>query len=239
MIPAEKNRGKKRRRNDPEPSDDPSSSGGGRGGRKPKKKDDEKKKKKKRRKEKKKRRKDSRSSSSSSSGASSEVDLYGKEAQKYEPLVEKSRRHPGKLLRSGLEQMSRFLAQRVGEDAVAESWRDQKVSAYLSQVLFTQHPPASIGMRNARELTTLSMALDLLMEQRFAELGDLLMQRMKAVEVSLTEGWSVANHQELIPGPKASLTTDQERSFAARRAVQRRRLEEVVAPGSRARKEVA
>lgn len=66
------------------------------------------------------------------------------------------------------------------------------------------------------------------MEQKFTELGDLLMQRMKAVEVSLTEGWSVANHQELIPGPKASLTTDQERSFAARQAVQKKKLQEVV-----------
>lgn len=152
---------------------------------------------------------------------------------KYEALMEKSRRHPGKLLRSGLEQMSRFLAQRVGEGAVAESWRDQKVSAYLNQVLFTQHPPSAMGLRNARELTTLSMALDLLMEQKFPELGDLLMQRMKAVEVSLTEGWSVANHQELIPAPKASLTTEQERSFAARQAVQRRRLEEVVSHGKK------
>ena len=68
-----------------------------------------------------------------------------------------------RLLKSGLEQMSRFLAQRVGEHAVAESWRDQRVDAYLGQVLFAQHPPASIGMRNARELVTLSMALDLLL----------------------------------------------------------------------------
>ena len=227
VIPADK----KKRKKDPDPSDDPSSPGEGKRGRRSKKRDEDKKKRKKSKKDKKdkkRKKKDSRPSTSSSTSGASEVDLYGKEAQKYESLVEKSRRHPGKLLRSGLEQMARFLAQRVGEDAVAESWRDQKVHAYLSQVLFNQHPPSVIGMRNARELTTLSMALDLLMEQKFAELGDLLMQRMKAVEVSLTEGWAVANHQELIPGPKASLTTDQERSFAARQAVQRRKLEEAM-----------
>ena len=231
VIPVAKDKQRKRRRQDPDPSDDPSSHGGGKKGKKDRKRseDDKKKRRSKKKDGRRKRKKDSRSSSSSS-GSSSEVDLYGKDSQKYEALMEKSRRHPGKLLRSGLEQMSRFLAQRVGEGAVAERWRDQKVSAYLNQVLFTQHPPSVIGLRNSRELTTLSMALDLLMEQKFPELGDLLMQRMKAVEVSLTEGWSVANHQELIPAPKASLTTEQERSFAARQAVQRRRLEDVVSP---------
>ena len=132
--------------------------------------------------------------------AEAEEDLmYGKESWKYDFLVEKSRRHVGKLFRSGLEQMT---------------W-------IRSSSCTHQHPSRC-------ELVTLSMALDLLMEQKFAELGDLLMQRMKAVEVSLTEGWSVANHQELIPGPKASLTTDQERSFAARQAVQKKKLQEVV-----------
>lgn len=79
---------------------------------------------------------------------------------------EKKRKRDAMVVAGGVErtrEMSRFLAQRVGEHAVAESWRDQRVGAYLGQVLFAQHPPASIGMRNARELVTLSMALDLLL----------------------------------------------------------------------------
>lgn len=99
----------------------------------------------------------------------------------------------------------------------------------MNQVLFNQHPPASIGMRNARELVTLAEALDLLMEENFAGLGDLLMQRMKAVEASLSEGWGVANYQELIPPPKATLTTDQERAFATRHALQQKKLQETAA----------
>lgn len=144
VIPVAKDKQRKKRKRDPDPSDDPSSHGGGKKGKKDRKRseDDKKKRRSKRKDVKKKRKKDSRSSSSSS-GSSSEVDLYGKDSQKYEALMEKSRRHPGKLLRSGLEQMSRFLAQRVGEGAVAESWRDQKVSAYLNQVLFTQHATRS------------------------------------------------------------------------------------------------
>ena len=125
VIPADK----KKRRKDPDPSDDPSSHGEGSRGKGSKRREEDKKKKKRRKKDKKdkkRKRKDSRPSHSSSTPSSSELDLYGKEAQKYESLVEKSRRHPGKLLRSGLEQMSRYLAQRVGEDAVAESWRTRR-----------------------------------------------------------------------------------------------------------------
>eukprot|EP00434_Breviolum_minutum_P037625 symbB.v1.2.033370.t1/scaffold4139.1/size44681/1 len=166
-----------------------------------------------------------RGSSSGSRSSNSQDDLYGHETSKYESLVEKAKRHPGRLLRSGLEQMSKFMAARAGSEGEPErAWRQQKVSAYLNQVLFNQHPPASIGMRNARELVTLAEGLDLLMEENFAGLGDLLMQRMKAVEASLSEGWGVANYQELIPPPKATLTTDQERAFATRHALQQRKL---------------
>ena len=153
--------------------------------------------------------------------------MYGKETAKYESLVEKARRHPGRLLRSGLEQMNKFLAARSGaEGSASVSWRDQRVGAYLHQVLFNQHPQHVIGVRNTRELVTLAEAIDLLMEERLASLGDLLMQRMKAVEASLTEGWGVANFQELIPPPRSTLTTDQERAFAARHAIQQRRLQD-------------
>ena len=171
-----------------------------------------------------------RGSSSGSRSSNSQDDLYGHETSKYESLVEKAKRHPGRLLRSGLEQMSKFMAARAGSEGEPErAWRQQKVSAYLNQVLFNQHPPASIGMRNARELVTLAEGLDLLMEENFAGLGDLLMQRMKAVEASLSEGWGVANYQELIPPPKATLTTDQERAFATRHALQQRKLQETAA----------
>ena len=147
-------------------------------------------------------------------------------------LMEKAKRHPGKLLRSGLEQMSRFMNTRSGDDlAPSVSWREQRVNAYLNQVLFNQHPASSMGMRNARELVTLATCIDLLMEEQFASLGDVLMQRLKAVEASLSEGWSVANFQELIPPPKATLTSDQERAFAARHALQQRKLATVSRKG--------
>ena len=102
------------------------------------------------------------------------------------------------------------------------------MGAYLSQVLFTQHPPKDIGVRNTRELVTLGECIDLLMSNELPRLGDVLMQRLKAVEASLSEGWTVAAQQELIPGPKATLTAPAEKSFAAKQALQHQKLEELV-----------
>lgn len=242
VIAPQKNKEKKRRRGHGDPGGDPSSSSDGRGrghkkqGRKDSRSPRREAKRKRSKDEDKKRKRSGRThkrgrrSSSSSKTSNSQDDLYGHETSKYESLVEKAKRHPGRLLRSGLEQMAKFLAARAGSEGEPEgSWRQQKVSAYLNQVLFNQHPPASIGMRNARELVTLAEGLDLLMEEDFARLGDLLMQRMKAVEASLSEGWGVANYQELIPPPKATLTTDQERAFATRHAIQQKRLQDSMA----------
>ena len=240
-VIAPSKRKEKKRRGSGDPGSDPSSSSDSRKGGK---KDDKKKrasrspqkrrrgdkhKKDSKRKKKAPTRKGGKKSSSGSRSSNSQDELYGHETSKYESLVEKAKRNPGRLLRSGLEQMAKFLAARAGSEGELEgSWRQQKVTAYLNQVLFNQHPPSTIGMRNARELVTLAEALDLLMEENFAGLGDLLMQRMKAVEASLSEGWGVANYQELIPPPKATLTTDQERAFATRHAIQQKRLQEAV-----------
>lgn len=229
---------KKPKRDKGDPSSDPDDSGDGggkKGGKKRKRSSSSssatraKKDKKLKKKIKEKKKKKGKGSSSSSTSGDSKDDLYGKETAKFESLVEKSRRHPGRLLRSGLEQMSKYLAARTGnEGGPAVSWRDQRVGAYLNQVLFNQHPPNVIGVRNTRELVTLAEAIDLLMEERLPNLGDLLMQRLKAVEASLSEGWSVASFQELIPPSRATLTTDQERAFAARHALQQRKLSDAV-----------
>ena len=186
-----------------------------------------------RRKRKKRKKKSSGRGSSGDSGSSkSEDGFYGRGSSKFESLAEKARRHPGRLLRSGLEQMAKYVAARSGDghEAGIASWREQRVGAYLNQVLFTQHSPEKIGIRNVRELVTLSEAIDLLMENNLPAVGDVLMQRMKALESSLTEGWQMAAYQELIPPSRASLTTDMERSFAAKQALQMKKLQESVRP---------
>lgn len=114
-----------------------------------------------------------------------------------------SQKSPGKLLKSGLQEMGRFLADRVGENPL-EGWQDRKVMAYINQVLLTQHPVQNLGIRNLREAQTLGMAIDMLMSGNLGSLGDLLMQRLKALETAVNEqSWGSARHQELIaPGSK-------------------------------------
>ena len=216
-------RRRKRKRN---PDDSPGSSGGSKRGSGRDK--DKKRKKKHERDDSREKRRRRRSSSSKSSGGSDE-DFYGKESRKFASLLQKAQKHPGKLLRSGLEEMKRYLVARSGEDNQAGvSWRNQRVTAYLSQVLFTQYSPQTLGARNSREFLTLAEAIDQLMSQNFAAVGDLLMQRFKALESSLGQGWSVAKHQELIRPEHATLTRPEELAFAARAALQQSKLEEAV-----------
>ena len=212
-----------------DPSSSPDGSGEGRRNKDPRKSGDKKKKKDKDRKRRR-RRRSSETSSKSASGSDSQGEFYGKDSTKYESLAEKARKRPGMLLKSGLSQMAKFLTIRTGgtEEEASRSWRDQRVGAYLNQVLFTQHSQEKLGMRNVRELVTLAEAIDLLMEGQFAAVGDVLMQRMKAVESSVTDGWQLASHQELIPPAKATLSTNLERSFVVKQALQSKKLEESI-----------
>ena len=110
-------------------------------------------------------------------------------------LWRQSQKNPGKLLKSGLQEMGRFLADRVGANP-HEGWEDRRVMAYINQVLLTQHPAQSLGVRNLREAQTLGMALDLLMTGNLGSLGDLLMQRLRRRSTSRighqrgTKNWS-------------------------------------------------
>ncbi|CAJ1461453.1 unnamed protein product [Effrenium voratum] len=140
-----------------------------------------------------------------------------------------SQRHPGRLLKSGMKELERYLADRAGEGTSEDGWAQHKVMAYINQVILAVHPMQSIGLRNHRELVTLGTSLDLLMNGRLAELGDLLMQRLKALETSLTDqNWSAARHQELIPPVAASLTTLGERHRTARAELQQVKLKEAL-----------
>jgi hypothetical protein len=91
-----------------------------------------------------------------------------------------------------------------------------------------------MGVRNHRELVTLGKAIDLLLSGQLGELGDLLVQRLKAVETAVADqNWSTARHQELIPAQAASLTTEQERRKAARMELAQGKLRELVSKGRR------
>ena len=88
------------------------------------------------------------------------------------------------------------------------------VTRYLINMV--QHQTQQLSIRNERELRTLAEALDALLTGRFAEVGDLLMQRFRAIECAAVEGgWEMARHMELIPPMTATSVTQRERQDAA------------------------
>eukprot|EP00435_Cladocopium_sp_Y103_P045195 s780_g12.t3 len=147
----------------------------------------------------------------------------------------RSQQNPGVLLKKGMQEMGRYLADRAPGEAGEEDWAAHRMMAYISQVILTQHPPASIGVRNHRELLTLGRGIDMLVQGQLPELGDLLMQRLKALETALVDqSWNSARHQEIIPPHAASLTTVAERRQTAKLELASNKLKEMTLKNKRA-----
>ena len=174
-------------------------------------------------------RKRSSSSDSRSQSSSSSVVATARDGGT-DSLAVASRKKPGRLLRSGLRKMRQYLMNHVGATArhedIGEDWSSTRVGAYINQVLFVNHSPETMGIRNAREIVTLSTCLDHLLSGQLARLGDVLMQRLKAVESALTAGWTVARHHELIPPPRPAIANDRERDYAAKADMRAARLKD-------------
>ena len=123
--------------------------------------------------------------------------------------------------------MTRYLASRNEMGGHEAYWQGEKVMAYLNQVILSHHPVNQVSIRNQRELTTLAMAIDYMLEGSYVKALDLLIQRFKAVEASLGEnGWSMARHLELIPPSMAALATLDEKDMAAKAELRNRKLQE-------------
>ena len=139
-----------------------------------------------------------------------------------------ARQQHGSLLTSAMLEVDRFLAAR-GEAASSGVGRFVQ---YLVTVYHQRHSPEQVGLRNAREMRTIAESLDAILEGNIARAGDVLVQRLKAIEVAVSDGsWAVAQHHELIAPVDVSLVTSAERSQTNRLEVQRSRLHEAVQRG--------
>ena len=75
-------------------------------------------------------------------------------------------------------------------------------------------------------MRTISEALDMLLQGRSAEMGDVLMQRFKAIETAAKDdSWGVASRLELIPPAGASAVDHEERELAVGLEMRERKLE--------------
>ena len=163
-------------------------------------------------------------SSVENSGSSSDMDFRQPLSRGGNELWRQSRKNPGHLLKKGMKELGRYLADRAG-DGEQGRWEDRRVLAYINQVLMNQGGPQGIGLRNQREAMTLGACLDLLLKGDLAALGDTLMQRLKALEASIQDqGWQSARHLEIIPPQSASLTSMEEKDKAAKQELRMMKL---------------
>ena len=84
---------------------------------------------------------------------------------------------------------------------------------------------AQVGQRNERELRTLSEAIDCLARGDLAKMGDISIQRFKALEAAIGDGQrALARHYEIIPPTEASSVTYLEKEHAAKLELRERQL---------------
>ena len=186
-----------------------------------KKPDKEKKKKKKKKKDKgKKARKekvDEESSSeepeeSSSSSSSSDESLFRLAAlpQGVDRIHRIHEKRPGALANMTLKRCQELLERAVGRGAAQKETELPAVArAYLSQIYLNRHNEASIGLRNLRELRTLSTLIDYLAMNDPLRALDVAVQRVKSIELFVVQGqWNQASLLELI------LPEDEQRAWS-------------------------
>ncbi|CAK0842773.1 unnamed protein product, partial [Prorocentrum cordatum] len=127
-----------------------------------------------------------------------------------------ARSDPGALMAAGLKQIREYLAQRGGADNDDELDRmASNVVQYITSVWHGMHPQNEMGVRNVREMRMIGECLDALTRGDLPQLGDMLMQRLKAIEQATKDGhWKIAEHLELIDSTDIGLASSAEVSAA-------------------------
>ena len=83
-------------------------------------------------------------------------------------------------------------------------------------------------MRNKSEMELMAECLDSLLRGELPRLGDILMQRLKALQVAAKHGWAFAKKLELTNRHDVNLVTPEELAEAARVSIQQARLAESI-----------
>ena len=130
-------------------------------------------------------------------------------------LCDYAAKHPGRLAAKLLQRM----ADRVGRDGEVTAWDRMSMPAvaksYHLRMLMVTHP--TMGLRNSRELHTLSVVLDYLATGQHRKAADVVAQRLKAVEQSVVDsGWERAQFLELLEAPNATMIDKSEEMLLAK-----------------------
>eukprot|EP00438_Fugacium_kawagutii_P013820 Skav210611 [mRNA] locus=scaffold234:219117:220619:+ [translate_table: standard] len=163
--------------------------------------------------EKKRKRDESSGDSSSSSSSGESVFRMAPLPEGIDRLKRTHLKRPGRLADLTLQRYQELLLRSTGRGAELE---DHQVlppvgRAYLQQVYFVKNPTTSLGVRTAREMRTLMLAVDYLAKNMVTSALDVLLQRQKALELSVEQGnWLQANLLELVDMEEARSYFNQE-----------------------------
>ena len=156
-------------------------------------------------------------SSTSSSRSSSPFRLPSSRAAGREnAIAECARKNPGKLFTEGLRTMARYCDPSAGsgggDNLPASAYR------YLT-TLVSAAQGMNLKQRDQRELQTLAICCDHLARGNTAGLGDILMQRFKAVEAAHQKSWDYAKQFELVPEQQFQTASVREQEVAAKMSI--------------------
>ena len=136
--------------------------------------------------------------------------------------------NPGSLLEAGLSELRRFLSARGGLDGGDVDRLAPVVVQYLRTVYDGAHPPSEQGVRNKNEMELVAECIDSLLRGELPRLGDILMQRLKALQVASKHGWNFAKQLELTNRHDVNLVSAEELGEAARISIAGQKLAESI-----------
>jgi hypothetical protein len=127
-----------------------------------------------------------------------------------ESLALLSRRAPGRLFEQGLQKIKERLLALQGTPAGAADQDLRRVLSFYHELVFkTKHPGVNRGIEV--EMATLAEAVDCLAEGDLPRPGDVILQRYKALERSVSDGsWVVASELQVLDHNRGGLATDEE-----------------------------
>ena len=107
------------------------------------------------------------------------------------------------------------------------------VVQYLRTVYDGAHPPSEQGVRNKNEMELMAECIDSLLRGELPRLGDILMQRLKALQVASKHGWAFAKQLELTNRHTVDLVSPDELAEAARVSIQQAKLQEAISKAAK------
>lgn len=170
----------------------------------------------KKRKGKKKKDEKERKKERSSSTSSSESDLFRSAAlpKGIERLRRVHQERPGRIASLSLLRLQELLAMTQGRGTAMESTQNPLPPVavpYLTQVFLSRNHVSSVGVRNLREMRTIAAVIDLVAMNDPLRALDVLLQRLKALEVAHEQQtWSQASQLELVLDDQSSAVFRQE-----------------------------